>query len=305
MEISALNKKKKLIMLIAFIVFGVLAFGGIVTAFLLNYNSLSPDAPTILDDGNGFYITTSANENYKGYRFKFSANGKNILVDCDDNILSVEKMKEKNVEVGKTYKVSVCYLGETEGSSSQFSKSINWTCSDYLDAPVIERSAIENKITWQAVENADLYIVYYNDGHEIKSATTSATFFDYSILSGGDKEIFVVATSSNEGYIHSKQSNPLSFHHVYKLRKITSASFNSQTKTLHFDSVDDLKFIKLSLDEGLTYRIVKLGQKELSGYSVDLSTIEESFTKITLSPYPADENSVYTDAETVVQVINN
>lgn len=304
MEAKSLDKKKKIIVMICFILLGLVALAGIAGAFLMNYNTFAPSKPSILDDGSNIFITTSSNENYRGYRFKFATSTKEITIDSNDNILSVEEIVEAELVVGTRYAISACYLGETEGSSSPYSDEVRWTYMQYLAAPTIQHDITNQKITWQPVENATYYTVYYKDGGELKAQETSECYFDYSDLVGGEKEVFVTAGAINFYYKKSVNSNTLSFNHIYRMKEIESISFNNTTKELTVVALEDIDYLTLYLgeEEG---RVVKLLDpiSVLSGrytFSVNISAIYSNGQSIGVAPCPADALSTFVGEITTI-----
>ena len=121
------QKRSKIFIIILSVILAIIAAGAIAISFMLNYNTFSPDKPVVLDDGQNIYISTTMNDNYKGYRFKFiDENDKEIIIDSKNNQISVNELLEKQIVLGKTYKVSICYLAENVGNNSEYSNAISW-----------------------------------------------------------------------------------------------------------------------------------------------------------------------------------
>lgn len=297
MELKALSKRGKIIVMICFIALGLIAVGGIVAAFVMNYNVFAPAAPSILDDGKNIFITTSLNENYKAYRFKFLSSTGEIIVESSDNVLTMEELKQTSLEIGGRYSISACYVGETEGSSSPYGDYTRWTYVQYLDAPSLSQDAENEKICWEAVPNATYYTVYYKDEGELKTKQTTDLFYDYSTLTGGEREFFVSAGSTDLNYMTSGFSNTLVFNHVYKMQELDSVSFNSTTCELTVVALEEIDYITVYIgqEEG---RVVKLlspisSIKGRVTYSVNISAIYTAAARIGVAPSPADEWSQF------------
>ena len=287
------GKKKKLTILFSFIALGVLAICGVVGAFLINYNSHSPSAPVILDDGKNISITTNMNDNYKGYRFRFKNGEEEILIDSQQNILSLDTLLENQIQIGQTYKVSVCYLGETAGSGSEYSKQTSWTCQKYLDDVLISNDTQNQAITWEAVEDANYSTVYFNENGQISEFVTETLSFDYSSIKGGEKEVYVVASSNNANYKSGSNANTLKFTHKYRLQEIERASFNSGTLILSVFASEEIQFLTVTLD-GVAHIVKIEGMKQEDFvYNIDMTSVYYAGARIGVAPSPADEFSVF------------
>lgn len=291
-----MRDKKKIIKVLCFVFLGVVAIAGIISAFVLNYNIYPPTAPYVIDDESNIYFSTQINENYHGYRFKISASGEpDIIIDSEKNLISSKQMVEKGMIVGKQYDVSVCYLGETEGSNSPFSQSSKLVLEDYLAKPVISQGEGQF-IEWQPVENAQYYYVYYKDGGEYKSTTTELTTFSFAKFAGGEKEFYVLACTKNKGYKNSAQSAVFKVDHVYHLQAIQSASLNEESLILTFKAKEKLSHIKLYIEQ--QENIVKLSEPVVTSgvyqYSFSIaSTNYESGMQVGIAPHSESPLSAY------------
>ncbi|MBO5395202.1 MAG: hypothetical protein J6A28_04835 [Clostridia bacterium] len=293
MENKAKDKKKSPLLTIVFIVLGILAIGGIAGAFMLNYNTFEPAVPSILDDGENIFITTSVNENYQGYRFRFLSLTDEVVIDSKDNVISQSELEENKIAIGQTYKISACYLGETEGGSSPYSGSVTWTYTSYLQAPTLTRNSEECTVSWQAIENADYYILYYKENGALKSKETTELSFSYKTFDGGKQEFFVTACSNNRNYKQSTYSNVLSFNHVYKMKDLYSASLDGYILTV--TSVEELQYLSIYVNG--QQKVAKLGSPSRSNgrytYTINIITIYISSDRLGVAPYPGDEYSVF------------
>lgn len=297
MKLKTKINKKKVFSLIGFISLGLVAIAGIAAAFIMNYNTFSPSKPTILDDGKNIIITTSHNENYRGYRFKFQSSIDEVVVESEDNVLTAQELKETDLVVGGRYAISACYLGETEGGNSPYGKITTWIYVEYLNAPEISQDEANQKICWDAVENATYYTVYYKDQGELKSSKINELYFDYSNLAGGEKEFFVSAGSENYNFKTSDYSNTLSFNHVYKMLPIEVLSLNYTTCELTVVAQEEIDYITIYIDED-EGRVIKLLDPinisfDKYTYTVNISALYYSGVEIGVAPAPADELSMF------------
>lgn len=280
-------KRKGKITLITFCALaGLLLCGGLITGFLLNRNLAEAPIIEILDDGGNVFAITRANENYKGYRFKFTGDGQSFTVDSDVNVINLGE--NEKIKLGIKYDISVCYLGEMEGNNSKYSKEVSWQSYSYLASPQI--NVTDNIITWQAVEGANYYEVY--TGSSV--AITDSNKMSFQELEIGVFDIFVVAHSNSVNLKQSKPSNVLKQVKVTRLlSKITD--INLKGFLLTFNSVDNLNEIQLYL-ENVIHEVKVEGTPSEDGYnySVDISAIYNSGMKIGLAP-KGDEFHFYND----------
>lgn len=293
MDITTLSKKNKRVLILVFSLLFVLAIGGIAVAFSLNYNTFMPAAPYILDDGNSVLITTSLNENYKGYSFKFQSLNNEVVIKSKNNVLTEEDLVESDLIVGTTYKVSVRYVGETENDGTDYGGSVNWMYSVSLKSPVVTLNSAARTIDWQPVEHADYYIVHYKNGHTYQTHTTITQSYDYSAWTGGAKEVYVTAHSYANGYKTSSNSQIISFVHKQSLKEIKAQniSFNPSTCYLTVKAEEELQYLKIHINAN--EYIAKLPKVDKSNgyytYNINIVTKYEDGAEIGVEPYPADE----------------
>lgn len=291
-----MRDNKKIIKILCFVFLGVLAIAGVISAFVLNYNIYPPTAPYVLDDGSNVFFSTQINENYQGYRFKISAPGEaDVVIDSQTNTISSQQLTDRGLLVGKQYGVSVCYLGETEGSNSPYSKLSQLTLQQYLERPVVTQGEGQF-IEWQPVEKAEYYSVYYKDAGEYKYISTQLTTFDFSKFAGGEKEFYVIAGTKKKGYKDSNQSNVLKVDHVYHLQPLEQLALDQSSLVLSFKAKEKISHIKLYIEE--QEYIVKLSEPiNMSGlyrYSFSVaSTIYEEGMTLGVAPYSENPLSAY------------
>lgn len=287
---------KKIIKILCFVFLGMVAIAGIISAFVLNYNIYPPSAPYVIDDGANVFFSTQINENYQGYRFKISAPGEqDIIIESQENVISSQTMTQRGMVVGKQYEVSVCYLGETEGSNSPYSQTSQLTLQQYLAKPVISQGEGQF-IQWQPIENAEYYSVYYKDAGEYKYVSTQLTTFDFSKFAGGEKEFYVIAGTKRKGYKDSNQSNVLTVAHIYHLQPLEELALNETSLVLSFKAKEKISHIKLFIED--QEYIVKLSEPiNMSGlyrYSFSIaSTIYEEGMTLGVAPYSESPLSTY------------
>lgn len=302
-------KNNKILIIVLSVVVGILALGGIVTAFILNYNVFSPEKVEILDDGHNIYISTTANDNYKAYRFKFVDSQNNeIIVDSENNIMSLSELIEEGVKIGETYIVSTCYLSDNDGNNSQYSKEISWDVYTYLDSPILNYDEEKGSLSWSQVDNADYYKVFYNNENDIISYQTTEFTLDLQTINGGQREFYVVAYSNNKSYKQSNKSNVQQIKVIHKLKEFSKITFDNQSKILSIYGEEELEKFYVYID-GSSYEIIDFDveyvtQTDQYIFTVDISLIYNNSSNIGASPMSIDEynifdgNITYVDLET-------
>lgn len=296
------EKSSRTLYIILATVVGLLILCGAIIAFVLNYNQSAPDKVSIVDDGKAVYVQAEMNDNYRLYSFKFvnSQDGE-ILIESENNTLTIEDLLENGIEIGKTYEVSVCYLAQNEGNNSQYSEPITWQVYTFLDAPIISYNADEELLSWQAVENAQYYLVYYNGLTD--PIQTENTYLDLQTIVGGEREFYVQAISGEEvesdkkSYKDSPFSNKLNISVVHKFLDFTSVSFNEATKEITITGSEDLDSFYIYLND-TPYECIDFEKTYSDGvytYKVNiniLSSYNEGDT-IGASPRTIDEYNIF------------
>lgn len=288
------QKRSKIFIIILSVILAIIAAGAIAISFMLNYNTFSPDKPVVLDDGQNIYISTTMNDNYKGYRFKFiDENDKEIIIDSKNNQISVNELLEKQIVLGKTYKVSICYLAENVGNNSEYSNAISWKCQNYLSAPVVEYNEETSVLSWQDVVGADFYRIYISG--EEQYIETIENSYDLKSVEGGVKSLNVVSYSNDENYLTSNKSNTVNFTLIHYLEPFTSIDFNAETKVITAKSNSNYTKIDIYLDgrvvEANAFQFEKSGEEYI--YTIDITTIYNGEESIGIAPSDIDEYNVY------------
>lgn len=291
--------KKNAKIIIFSLIVAVFALAGLVPAFLVNYSIASPSVPTIIDDGQNICLTTSFHDSFAGYRFKFSRNGEDVLVDSQQNLITAEEFIEKGGKVGFEYDVSVCYKSKKAGNYSNYSGGLKWTCSTYLQAPTIKYETEINTLSWQEVDNCDYYKIYFNDTDGEDFIQTEDNFLNLQGFEGGERAMYVIAFSNNENIKTSPKSNILEFDLIHQLSEFSSISFDENTKKLTAENTERLDNLIISLWQGNTenrYSIIKFDIVEHVNsytYTIDLTTIYNGERKIGISPANIDKFNIF------------
>ena len=296
------EKSNKTLYIILTAVVGLLILCGAIIAFVLNYNQSAPDKVSIVDDGKAVYVQAQMNDNYRLYSFKFTnEQDGEIIIESENNTLTIDDLLENGIEIGKTYEVSVCYLAQNEGNNSQYSEPITWQVYTFLDAPIISYNADEELLAWQAVENAQYYLVYYNGLTD--PIQTENTYLDLQTIVGGEREFYVQAISGEEvesdkkSYKDSPFSNKLNITVVHKFLDFTSVSFDEATKEITITGSEDLDSFYIYLSD-TPYECIDFEKTYSDGvytYKVNINILS-SYNEgdaIGASPRTIDEYNIF------------
>ncbi len=299
---KTIDKKKVLFIMLA-VVISIIAIGGIVTAFMLNYNVSAPNNLRVIDDGRNIYVAVDMNDNYKSYKFVFidtEDEESEIVIESDKNILTIDELQAQGIEIGHTYNITVTYIAENEGNNSEESKPITWTVYKNLSPAQLNYNQEEDIISWTAVDNADDYLLYISG---LAPMQISGTHLDLQTIPGGEYSFYVVALSDAEYYENSLPSNELSIKVVHKYLPLLSVSFNAEEKLITATGYEQLEKFNIYLDD-MVYECDTFEVSSNNGlytYMIDISLLYQDNSVIGISPITLNEYNVYNGEVTYVQ----
>lgn len=249
-------KKSKKIVISVFSALAAVALvvtGGIL--IVINFNVSSAPTVDIFDNGTSVSLSTQASTQYKGYRFRFQTAQNTFYIDSEVNNISLTD--NDKIIPGTAYTISVCYLGEIEGSNSGYSQSVQWTAYDYLSVPVLTLDEEEDKLTWSAIENATYYNVYYGENF------LRVTINEISLqeLPAGKHGVFVVAGGGN-GYRNSSASNTVEVKAKIKVSPFTSIRFDRDQLQVTLTGTENLTEFNVYIDEK-AYKVTEFNKETL------------------------------------------
>lgn len=293
-----IDKKKKILIILISCILSVVAVGGLATVFLLNYNPYVPDGVEVVQNDEQTFLIVKANTSYVGYRFILEEGENKISIDCENNVLTLDKCLTNGVELGKTYKVKFCYLSKTEGNNSQYSAEIEWRAETQLKAPVVSYLQDENSLAWENIANADYYMVYYNGENGIASVRVEkingTNKFSLNSIPLGERSFYVVAFSNKDYIKSSKSSNVIEKTLIRQMQGFQEVSFDSESKILTLKSTEDLSKIFVYVgDESYECEFAKSQEGNLYVYKKDISIIYEEGKQIGAKPADIDRYNVY------------
>ena len=287
-EAKTFDRKKLWLTVIVSVLFaGVLI--AVVLTFLLFYNS---EVPNKVEQRDNTYFYVEANNNYKGYRFKFESEDQTLTFDNQSNIIYVKDMD--GLIAGSKYQVSACYISEKENASSEYSEPITWTCYLRLETPML---FIEDDIiTWQEIDNASYYNVQIISSNDTTLMQTQSASFDLNNISGGQYEIFVSAVSDNEYYLESNLAESLNVDFSKYFQPFTSATVNLENKILTITGEQEIS--KIDIKIGLvTYKDFVVKPTLEDGkyiYNISLRDFEiDNETFVGARPSNIDQYNIY------------
>lgn len=295
MSEKAKINSKKLIILISTIFLIMVAVAGLAIVFFINYNAFTPSVPKVIDDGKSIYISAELNDNYCGYRFKFTNQAQDIIIDSDKNVLSTQNLIENGLELGNTYNISMCYLSKKSGNNSEFSKETNWTFYDYLSSPELSYNSEEKILEWNEIENADYYRVYFNGGSN-DYVETEEKFLNLETFDCGKRIFTVLAYSNIDYYKQSAASNEVEVSIVKYLKNFSDISFDYDTKTITAESEEIYdKVIVIIGSKPYEIQLQTPPQKvgEIYVYTINVEIIYNNETLIGIYPQDKDEFNIY------------
>lgn len=277
-----MKKSAKVVYITLAVLFALLLIGGLVLAFMLNYNLYCPEYVKIIDDGKNIYLTTSSNENYRLYRFIFTdESGNEIVIDSENNTLQSDKFFESGVELGKTYKIQSQYLSENAGNNSAKSESITWTAFSYLGQTQGIYDSERQILSWQDVENASGYNLVLQGTYNSYTIFVEENEFDFNGVLGDSYQAQIFPISNSNAYQSPIEVDSFTFIYNKTLSDFTDLSFDRENKILECQNVDLISSVSVSVN-GTSYSTSNFEVEEENGvyiYSISLSIFND-FSRI-------------------------
>lgn len=277
-----MKKSAKVVYITLAVLFALLLIGGLVLAFMLNYNLYCPEYVKIIDDGKNIYLTTSSNENYRLYRFIFTdESGNEIVIDSENNTLQSDKFFESGVELGKTYKIQSQYLSENAGNNSAKSESITWTAFSYLGQTQGIYDSERQILSWQDVENASGYNLVLQGTYNSYTIFVEENEFDFNGVLGDSYQAQIFPVSNSNAYQSPIEVDSFTFIYNKTLSDFTDLSFDRENKILKCQNVDLISSVSVSIN-GTSYSTSNFEVEEENGvyiYSISLSIFND-FSRI-------------------------
>lgn len=276
-----MRKNTKVIYITLAVLFALLLIGGLVLAFLLNYNLFCPEYIKIIDDGKNIYLTTSSNENYRSYRFIFTdESGKEIVIDSENNTLQSDKFFESGVERGKTYKIQSQYISENTGNNSAKCESITWTAFSYLGQTQGIYDSERQILSWQDVENASGYNLVLQGTYNSYTIFVEENEFDFNGVLGDSYQVQIFPVANSNAYKSPIEVDSFTFIYNKTLSDFTDLSFDRENKILKCQNVDLISSATVSVN-GTSYSTSNFEVEEKNGdyiYSISLSIFNDFST---------------------------
>lgn len=273
-----MKKSAKVVYITLAVLFALLLIGGLVLAFLLNYNLYCPEYIKIIDDGKNIYLTTPSNENYRSYRFIFTdESGKEIVIDSENNTLQSDKFFESGVERGKTYKIQSQYISENTGNNSAKSESITWTAFSYLGQTQGIYDSENQILSWQDVENASGFNIVLQGIYNSYTIFVEENEFDFNGILGDSYQARIFPVSNSNAYQSPIEVDSFTFIYNKTLSDFTDLSFDRENKILECQNVDLISSATVSVN-GTSYSTSNFEVKEENGvyiYSISLSIFND------------------------------
>lgn len=284
-----MKKSTKVVYISLAVLFAVLMIGGLVLAFMLNYNLYCPEYVKIIYDGKNIYLTTSSNENYRLYRFILTDEvGNKIVIDSENNTLQSATLMESGVELGKTYTIQSQYLSENAGNNSAKSNSITWTAFSYLGQTKGVYDVDRQILSWQGVKNATGYNLILQGMYNSYTIFVDADKlnidkyeFDFRGIIGDSYQAQIFPVANSNAYKSPVEVESFSFIYNKTLSDFTDLSFDKENKILECQNVDLINSVSVSVN-GTSYSTSNFEVEQENGvyiYSIPLSIFND-FSRI-------------------------
>lgn len=261
MEKENSTSKNKKFILLASIIFVVLALLGVGGIFLIKHlttpkHKVKLQTPSVSIDiinGNKFLIANN-NTMASGYAFYFyDGNSPDDLFDYievktqDKFYLDVSKIF---IEPKDYYFYCKC-LGNDKYVDSDASEVVKFTNMFQLLTPNL---AINNtELSWTPVNNAESYEIFSNN---TLIAKVNQTNFDISSYVFSKSQLtfnFSIRAIGGDNFFESVKSNVVTYTKLLTLAKVENLNFNAVNKTLSWDSVKNASSYLIMLGDGTTY----------------------------------------------------
>ena len=240
---------KKLLGIVFAVVLSVIFVGSFGMLIFFGIPLEAPEGITVHASNGQKYLETTVCEDAKGYLWNIKAvGGLEFTITTDGNILDVSSYVSNNVK----YLFKVAYKAEIQNANSKYSKEKEYTFIDELPAVHISHNAASKIISWQAVDDATSYKVFFQNEAGIKSFETAGSTFSYSSVDGGNYYVYVRALDSTGSYSESLISNMVNVVILQKYPNPTFISFNKTTGVLTIQSQYELKEVDI-LHAGVDY----------------------------------------------------
>ena len=294
-------KTKTWVNYLIYILLGILFVICITFLCLFNFRDSSPEDLNIKVENGLVTITTTQETKGYGYTFKFRDEQNEILVKTDSPMLDYnEDVIAQGVEVGKKYSVSVAVNGEIDAGKSFYSKEVEWISQIFLKKPEVNIS--ENIISWNQIENADAYDIYYTHEGEILKERTTETSLKLEELKGGKSDIYVIAVSSKAYYLQSMQSNKLEgIKIVHEIPPVRMVSFNKNNTLLSISLLEKIDAFSLYLDDKV-YKVVDFEYSN-NVITCNIDYVFSNQTRVGVKPLAVDEYNKCTSEPVFITII--
>lgn len=296
---NIVSKKKIIIISVSVSVLALMILS--VCLFLVFYFKPKPagNVEAIISAHNIVVKAETADED-RTYKFKFSSDDGELIVDSNSHIKDVTHLFwQGKLKLGKEYSLSVAYVEKTGILAGKYGEPVKFTATLKLDNPQLVLEG--NMLSWQPVQGADGYLLYYNDGKDLIEIQANSPF-DISQIKGGERQIYVIATSSNEYLTDSDKSQTVSATVYHPISKIAFAYIAWNRK------------VTIRMNEKVDAFVVKVGEKEYSiltenmevvfndnGYTYNFdATFIFTGEEMTISPM-TDEYNSYAYEPTIVE----
>ena len=173
-----------------------------------------------------------------------NASGYQLVIDSDDQITLTTTSYEINKNVGGAYKIKVKAIGnDNEYLDSNYSNEVTYELVTSLDAPVITLN--KNILSWDKVDNADEYMVLYEDATMRIVTETSVIVYELNYPS---YHINVIALSNSKYFTQSGLSNSVLYVKQTYI-KLDTPVIKIEDNLISWDKIDNATGYKIYVDD--------------------------------------------------------
>ena len=177
--------------------------------FIFLGNTIIDDVPQLVSVqkiGEEYFLITDYMPQYLyEYKLEQKLDGEYVLlkkINTDQNMVNLSK-QDLTWAPGVEYRFSVCFATENGAGNSDYSAPLEWVPTwklDAVDNESIQLDLVTAELSWDAVDNADFYILVIVDaaGRE-QMEVVESTSFDMSAYATGRYKVYLSAYSTT-GY---------------------------------------------------------------------------------------------------------
>lgn len=299
---TIVSKTKKIIISVSVVsVAIILSVVSLLLVYL--YKPKPAEGLQIKTQGSQIYVCVEPVEE-RTYKFKFVNGEEEKVFDSVSSQFDITNLLwSGELSFGTDYQISFCLVEPTGILDGEYSKAIIYTPTIRLQAPTVNVSE-QNVLSWESVQGADYYNLYYYDAEELVKIKVEQTSFDLTQIKGGERKVYVTSNSNQSFFFESNPSNVIESTVIHNIAAFEEA-FIDQTYTLHIISPEKIDGVELVVgEEVFTVTQQNLTIEEYDGKFEITFSVNQIFKpglEITVKPLGNDFNT-YSGEPTLVSM---